>query len=193
MAIQLRRGEAAKMDASKLLPGEYAIAIDEKKVYICFSPGDIKELQLAEDFDTEVYAQILDLSVIKEDDTLYMTYKGEKISEGTELTSAVRILGKLESVSDLPIIAKSGDSYIVEGHLYIYSERQWQDIGSLIGPTGPQGEQGEKGDPGPQGEPGGVSYATFDIVDGDLIMNNNPKVTNTNFRLDNGDLILEVN
>lgn len=192
MAIQLRRGEYAKLDASKLLPGEYAIVLDEKKVFICFSPGDIKEVQLAEDFDTGVYTQILDIGATSENGMLYLTYKGEIISEGVDLISAVRIFGKIDSVEKLPDAGKPGDSYLIDGHIYIFSGGAWVDLGSIVGPKGETGPVGPQGEQGPKGDTGGVAYAVFSVENGNLIVTNNPEVTKTNFYLENGNLILEV-
>jgi len=44
MAIQMRRGNAANYDDDKMLPGEFAVATDNKEVYIAFGAGDSKRL-----------------------------------------------------------------------------------------------------------------------------------------------------
>lgn len=56
MAIQNRRGPYGKLVKSKLLPGEYAIVLqddpfcaDGKAVYICFAAGDTKRMATFED------------------------------------------------------------------------------------------------------------------------------------------------
>lgn len=56
MAIQHRRGNYGKLEKSKLLPGEYAIVLqddpfckDGKSVYICFRAGDTKRMATYED------------------------------------------------------------------------------------------------------------------------------------------------
>lgn len=53
----MRRGEYAKLDASRLLPGEWAIvlsgdsaATDGRSVYVCFAAGATKKLVTVEDF-----------------------------------------------------------------------------------------------------------------------------------------------
>lgn len=87
--------------------------------------------------------------------------QGEKGADGTGVT----ILGTFESYDQL-IAAKpsgaAGDSYLVAGHLYVWSEtsNNWEDVGNIQGPAGPQGvagpqgEKGEKGDKGEQGPAG---------------------------------------
>ena len=58
MAIQMRRGLLADFDASKMLPGEFAVTIDEvaenQKVFICFSAGTFKTLATREDFEQDL-------------------------------------------------------------------------------------------------------------------------------------------
>lgn len=56
MAIQNRRGPYNKLDTRKLLPGEYAIVmqndpfcLDGKAVYICFTAGNTKRMATYED------------------------------------------------------------------------------------------------------------------------------------------------
>lgn len=44
MAIQMRRGNAANYDETKMLPGEFAVATDDKEVYIAFGAGDSKRI-----------------------------------------------------------------------------------------------------------------------------------------------------
>lgn len=54
MAITMRRGLQADFDASKLLPGEWAVAIDndtsKQVVWMCFAPGVVKRMGTYEDF-----------------------------------------------------------------------------------------------------------------------------------------------
>lgn len=53
MAIQMRRGPLANYDEDKMLPGEFAVATDEKELYIAFGTGDSKKI-LTEDDQTQV-------------------------------------------------------------------------------------------------------------------------------------------
>lgn len=54
MAIQMRRGLKADLDPTKLLPGEWAVAIDPETenqvVLMCFAAGVVKRLGTYEDF-----------------------------------------------------------------------------------------------------------------------------------------------
>ena len=58
MAIQMRRGLLADFDASKMLPGEFAVTIDEvaenQQVFMCFSAGAFKTLATREDFEQDL-------------------------------------------------------------------------------------------------------------------------------------------
>lgn len=50
MAIQARRGLDAEFDPYKMLPGEFAVSLDGKWIYMCFSPGVVKKMATNEDF-----------------------------------------------------------------------------------------------------------------------------------------------
>ena len=53
--IQHRRGAAKDFDASKMLPGEFAVTTDgSRKVLAAFGPGDVKELASTEDVDKAI-------------------------------------------------------------------------------------------------------------------------------------------
>lgn len=53
--IQHRRGAAKDFDASKMLPGEFAVTTDgSRKVLAAFGPGDVKELASKEDVDKAI-------------------------------------------------------------------------------------------------------------------------------------------
>lgn len=49
MAIQNRRGQSADFVASKMVPGEFAVSQDNRKLYLCFTAGNVKEIAIAED------------------------------------------------------------------------------------------------------------------------------------------------
>ena len=58
MAIQMRRGNKADFDPSKMLPGEWAVAIDSDTqnqiVWMCFRAGVIKRMGTYEDFKEQI-------------------------------------------------------------------------------------------------------------------------------------------
>ncbi len=58
MAIQMRRGKYADFDPTKMLPGEWAVSLDEESgkqiVWMCFAPGVTKRMGTLEDFDVEI-------------------------------------------------------------------------------------------------------------------------------------------
>lgn len=49
MAIQMRRGSASDWMPSKMVAGEWSVILDDKKVFITFAPGDVKQLMTVED------------------------------------------------------------------------------------------------------------------------------------------------
>jgi hypothetical protein len=52
MAIQMRRGNLANYDASKMLPGEFGVALDEGEVFISIDTGDSKRVLTEDDMDS---------------------------------------------------------------------------------------------------------------------------------------------
>ena len=57
MAIQVRRGNEADFDASKMLPGEWAVSLDTRYVRMCFAPGLVLRMAIYESFEADM-AQI---------------------------------------------------------------------------------------------------------------------------------------
>ena len=55
MAIQMRRGNKADFDPTKMLPGEWAVSIDsdttKQWVWMCFAPGVVKRMAAFEDIE----------------------------------------------------------------------------------------------------------------------------------------------
>ena len=49
MAIQSRRGNIANFDANKMLPGEFACALDTGELFYCVSPGNVKRCATKEE------------------------------------------------------------------------------------------------------------------------------------------------
>lgn len=58
MAIQMRRGQLKDFDPSKMLPGEFAVTIndasEDQKIFMCFSAGTVKEMATKEDFEADL-------------------------------------------------------------------------------------------------------------------------------------------
>ena len=52
MAIQMRRGNLANYDATKMLPGEFGVALDEGEVFISIDTGDSKRVLTEDDMDS---------------------------------------------------------------------------------------------------------------------------------------------
>lgn len=67
----------------------------------------------------------------------------------------IQILGSYNTYEELiknHPTGKPGDSYLINGDLYTWNEKNtWTNAGTIIGPTGPKGEKGEQGSKGEQG------------------------------------------
>ena len=80
--------------------------------------------------------------------------KGEKGDKGDkgEDGKSINVKGSVSTSSDLNRLTnvEDGAGYITQddGHLHIFSQNKWIDVGGVKGP------KGDKGDPGPQGEKG---------------------------------------
>lgn len=57
MAIQVRRGNESDFDASKMLPGEWAVSLDTRYVRMCFAPGIVLRMSTYDAFEADM-AQI---------------------------------------------------------------------------------------------------------------------------------------
>lgn len=49
MAIQSRRGKQVDFDPDKMLPGEWAVSLDTKEIYMCFVAGDVRRMATYEE------------------------------------------------------------------------------------------------------------------------------------------------
>lgn len=54
MAIQMRRGQYKDLDPDKLLPGEWAVSLDERYVHMCFAPGIIMRMATYDAFEEDM-------------------------------------------------------------------------------------------------------------------------------------------
>lgn len=61
MAIQVRRGNKTKFDARKLSPGEWAVALDTKEIYLCFAAGDVRRMATYEEMEENINAATEDI------------------------------------------------------------------------------------------------------------------------------------
>ena len=56
MAIQMRRGQQVNFNPSLLEPGEFAVSLDTKRVYACFTKGVVLQLATADNLDELIRA-----------------------------------------------------------------------------------------------------------------------------------------
>ena len=72
--------------------------------------------------------------------------------------TAVTILGSYPDYASLIAAhptGNPGDSYLVNGDLYVWTGSSWTNVGNISGPQGVQGETGAQGTQGLQGTDGG--------------------------------------
>ena len=119
-----------------------------------FVPGDGG----AGGLDTEaVQDAVADLLVAGTGITLdYDDDTGRLIINSEGSSYVVNIRGVVPTFADLPDDAQISDVYFVtaDGHLYLWNNTEWADLGQLRGPEGQPGDVGPAGPAGPQGVPG---------------------------------------
>lgn len=79
--------------------------------------------------------------------------KGEKGDQG-DIGPGVKILGKLDSTSQLPSTGTLGEGYLIGNDFYVWTGSQYTNVGPIRGPQGLTGPQGDVGPTGPQGNKG---------------------------------------
>lgn len=70
--------------------------------------------------------------------------------------ASIQIRGSLGTQEDLPDEGSDGDGWLIEGHLWVWSNDvlDWVDVGDIQGPVGPEGPRGPEGPEGPTGPQG---------------------------------------
>ena len=78
---------------------------------------------------------------------------GDTGATGTGLTIKGSYSTYEELINDHPI-GNDGDSYLVNGSLYVWNGNAWENVGNIKGEKGDTGETGAKGDTGVKGDTG---------------------------------------
>lgn len=58
MAIQMRRGNAAQYDESKMVAGEFAVSVDSEELHIAFATGNTKKVLTEDDYIPQITQKI---------------------------------------------------------------------------------------------------------------------------------------
>lgn len=139
MAIQNRRGNTADFDPNKMLPGEFAYALDTGELYYCVSPGNVKrcatkeELQQILTSTPEAYTALQQLISELENQTVLTgiladiselkTERGVPLGTATldesgkiyanQLPSYVDDVIEVDTYAELPTTGETGKIYVV--------------------------------------------------------------------------------
>ncbi|MGB7565571.1 MAG: head fiber protein [Prochlorococcaceae cyanobacterium] len=68
--------------------------------------------------------------------------------------TGVTIVGSVDDPSQLPGSGNVGDSWLIDGDLWVWNGTSWENVGNIQGPQGIQGIQGPAGPAGPEGPQG---------------------------------------
>ena len=127
--IQIRRGNEADYDKSKMLPGEFAVSLDQKKLRIAFAPGDDK--QVAFSSEVQEVQNNLDYEVSQLEENL--------AAADDDITA---IQGNVSRINTI-LNGKVDEAYLSEDHKYLILKAN----GDLVAELGPfAGEGGGGGD-----------------------------------------------
>ncbi|WP_292887574.1 hypothetical protein [Methanobrevibacter sp. UBA212] len=83
---------------------------------------------------------------------------GDTGATGTGLTIKGSYDSYEELINDHPT-GNDGDSYLVNGSLYVWNGSSWENVGNIKGEKGDTGETGAKGDTGSKGETGANGFS----------------------------------
>ena len=98
--------------------------------------------------------------------------KGDTGATGTGITIKGSYTTYEELIHDHPT-GNDGDSYLVNGSLYVWNGTSWENVGNIKGEkgdTGSQGIQGVKGDTGETGDTGFSPIVNVDHVTGQIVI-----------------------
>nr|DAE50747.1 MAG TPA: nucleoid-associated protein [Bacteriophage sp.] len=134
MAIQNRRGPVIKLDPNKLLPAEFAAALDVEELHFCFAPGETKRVVFSEDVIELIDAHTGEVVATLTADVKRAVTDAETAAEYAN-TSAQKAVEK----STLAESAANDANAVAED---LVSRK---DAGEFTGPPGPPGETGANG------------------------------------------------
>ncbi|MBU9745740.1 collagen-like protein [Lachnospiraceae bacterium ASD3451] len=155
MAIRMRRGIYSDFNPAQLLPGEWAVVLqddplckDGKSVYLCFAGGNTKRMATYEDM-VEQFGDLTDDIIHKLTDEVHTAI----VLSGESTDYAIEQGELAKTNAHLALDAAQNAANVAND---LITQR---DQGNFIGPQGPQGLKGDTGEQGLRGPQGiqGVS------------------------------------
>nr|WP_288232400.1 hypothetical protein [uncultured Anaerostipes sp.]DAZ10563.1 MAG TPA: nucleoid-associated protein [Caudoviricetes sp.] len=134
MAIQNRRGPVIKLDPNKLLPAEFAAALDAEELHFCFAPGETKQVA----FNEDVF-ELVDSHTGEVVATLTADVKKAVADAESATTYANTSAQKAVEKSTLAESAANNANAVAEDLV------ARKNAGEFTGPQGPPGETGANG------------------------------------------------
>ncbi|WP_148459010.1 hypothetical protein [Anaerostipes faecis] len=134
MAIQNRRGPVIKLDPNKLLPAEFAAALDAEELHFCFTPGETKQIVFLDGV-----IELIDAHTGEVVATLTADVKKAVADAESATTYANTSAQKAVEKSTLAESAANNAIAVAEDLV------TRKDAGEFTGPPGPRGEPGANG------------------------------------------------
>ena len=170
MAIRERRGQQIDFNPDKMLPGEWAVSLDQKYIYMCFSPGDVRRMSTYEEMVQNIQGATEEVAAL--------------------FTAEVQaaILEAMQSAADADLAAQAANT--VAADLI-----QKRDSGYFTGPPGKDGADGKDGKDGQltitQLDPGMFGLTVNEA--GHLILTHNDNEPAPPLEIVDGRLLYKIN
>ena len=121
MAIQMRRGNYADYDESKIRPGEWAVATDAERVFIGVASGAV---EMAKKSDVDAMAETAEEAILDAKAKALATIYG---SLPTTVSTVVQMVDH-----DLTYIYSGSETGYTAGHWYYWDGSAWADGGQYV-------------------------------------------------------------
>lgn len=194
MAIVMRRGNPEDFDPTKMLPGEFAVTLGtgrkSRKLYICFAPGEVKQLGTYEDFEdmiSDATVEVKKQYITAFNDILQQIRTDrEQVSEEYEYVSSFKTLlegtykAEIEqSVQNASDSAEKAAAYNASSEAYKNDAKTYMDNAKLYAEQAKEVSEGLKGALQPHGTLSFKALPPLDDVEEGWMYNISDEFTTT--------------
>ena len=194
MAIVMRRGNPEDFDPTKMLPGEFAVTLGtgrkSRKLYICFAPGEVKQLGTYEDFEdmiSDATVEVKEQYITAFNDILQQIRTDrEQVSEEYEYVSSFKTLlegtykAEIEqSVQNASDSAEKAAAYNASSEVYKNDAKTYMDNAKLYAEQAKEVSEGLKGALQPHGTLAFKALPPLDDVEEGWMYNISDEFTTT--------------
>ena len=190
----MRRGNPEDFDPTKMLPGEFAVTLGtgrkSRKLYICFAPGEVKQLGTYEDFEdmiSDATVEVKKQYITAFNDILQQIRTDrEQVSEEYEYVSSFKTLlegtykAEIEqSVQNASDSAEKAAAYNASSEAYKNDAKTYMDNAKLYAEQAKEVSEGLKGALQPHGTLSFKALPPLDDVEEGWMYNISDEFTTT--------------